>query len=82
MGFLRQEYWNGLLFPPPVDHVLSEVFSMTCPSCMSMHGMAHSLIELCKPLRPNKAVIHEGPFISLGNGFFSQLYSGKRTVWW
>ena len=20
MGFSRQEYWSGLLFPPPVDH--------------------------------------------------------------
>ena len=23
MGFLRQEYWSGLPFPSPVDHVLS-----------------------------------------------------------
>ena len=31
MGFSRQEYWNGLLFPFSLDHVLSEVFIMTCP---------------------------------------------------
>ena len=24
MGFSRQEYWNGLPFPYPVDHILSE----------------------------------------------------------
>ena len=24
MGLSRQEYWSGLLFPSPVDHVLSE----------------------------------------------------------
>ena len=25
MGFSRQEYWSGLPFPSPVDHVLSEL---------------------------------------------------------
>jgi len=25
MGFSRQEYWSGLSFPSPVDHVLSEL---------------------------------------------------------
>ena len=29
MGFLGQEYWSGLPFSPPVDHVLSELSSMT-----------------------------------------------------
>ena len=28
MGFSRQEYWSGLPFPPPVDYILSELFSM------------------------------------------------------
>ena len=32
MGFLRQEYWNGLPFPSPVDHILSDLSTMTCPS--------------------------------------------------
>ena len=27
MGIYWQEYWNVLLFPPPVDHVLSELFT-------------------------------------------------------
>ena len=27
MRFLRQEYWSGLLFPLPVDHFLSDLFS-------------------------------------------------------
>ena len=48
-----QEYWSGLPFPSPVDHVLLELFIMTHPSWVSLHGMAHSLIEL------DKAVIHE-----------------------
>ena len=29
MGFSRQEYWSGLPFPSPVDHVLSELSTMT-----------------------------------------------------
>ena len=52
MGFSRQEYWNGLPFPSPVDHVLSELSTMICLSCVALHGMAHSFIEL------DKAVVH------------------------
>ena len=29
MGFSRQEYWSGLPFPSPGDHVLSEPSTMT-----------------------------------------------------
>ena len=29
MGFSRQEYWSGLLFPSPVDHILSDLSTMT-----------------------------------------------------
>ena len=29
MGFSRQEYWRGLPFPSPVDHILSDVSTMT-----------------------------------------------------
>ena len=60
MGFLREEYWSGLPFPPPVDYVLSELFTMTCPSWGSLHSMAHSFTELQKPLCHNKAVIQAG----------------------
>ena len=35
-----------------MDHVLSELFTMTHPSWVALHGMAHSLIEL------DKAVVH------------------------
>ena len=47
-------------FPPPVDHILSELFTMTHLSWVALHLMAHSFNELCKLLRPTKAVIHEG----------------------
>ena len=32
MGFSRQKYWNGLPFPSPVDHILSDLSTMTRPS--------------------------------------------------
>ena len=32
MGFSRQEYWSGLSFPSPVDHILSDLSNMTLPS--------------------------------------------------
>ena len=51
MGFSRQGYSSGLPFPSPVDHILSDLSTMTCPS-----GWPHmawlSFIEL------NKAVVH------------------------
>ena len=52
MGFSRQEYWNGLPLPSPVDHVLSEFSTMTCLSWVALHGMAHSFIGL------DKTVVH------------------------
>ena len=52
MGFSRQEYWSGLPFPSPVDHILSKFSTMTCPSWVTLQGMAHSFIEL------DKAVVH------------------------
>ena len=52
MGFSRQEYWSGSPFPSPVDHVLSELSTMCCPSWVALHGMAHNFIEL------DKAVVH------------------------
>ena len=60
MGFSRQEYWSSLAFPSPVDHVLSELYIMTCLSWMTLHGMAHSFIELLKFFCHDMAVIHEG----------------------
>ena len=63
MRFLRQKYWSDLPVPPPVDHDLSELFTMTCPSWVALHGMAHSFIEFYKPLHHDKVMIHEGFFL-------------------
>ena len=46
MRFSRQAYWSSLPFPSLVDHVLSELSTMTRPSWVALHGMAHSFIEL------------------------------------
>ena len=59
VGFSRQEYWSGLPFPSPVDRVLSELSTMTCPSWVALHSIAHSFIEL------DKVVIYVISLVSL-----------------
>ena len=53
MRFSWQVYWGNFPFPPPVDHILSELSTMTCPYWVAIYGIAHSFIEL---LFHNKAV--------------------------
>ena len=65
MGFSRQEDWSGLLFPSPVDHVLSELSTMTHPSWVALHIMAHTFIEL------DKAVVHLIKLVSFLGLWFS-----------
>ena len=48
MGFSKQEYWSGSLFLSPVDHVLSELSTMTHLSWVALHSMVHGFIELDK----------------------------------
>ena len=38
MGFPRQEYCSGLPFPSPVDHILSDLSTMTRLSWVAPHG--------------------------------------------
>ena len=65
MGFSRQEHWSGLPFPPPEDHILSELSIMTCPSWVALHSMAHSFTEL------DKAVVHVIRLVSCLRLWFS-----------
>ena len=58
MEFSRQEYWNGLPFSSPVDHILSELSTMTHPSWVALHGIAHSFIDL------DRAVVHKIRLVS------------------
>ena len=65
MGLSRKEYWSGLPFPAPVDHVLSELSTMTHASWVAIHGMAPSFIEL------DKAVVHAIRLVSFLRLWFS-----------
>ena len=47
MGFSRQEYWSGWPFPSPVDHILSDLSTMTHPSWVAPRAWL-SFIELDK----------------------------------
>ena len=47
IGFSRQEYWSGLPFLCPVDHILSDLSTMTCPSWVATRAWL-SFIELDK----------------------------------
>ena len=58
IGISRQEYRSGMPFPSPVDHVLSELSTMTCLTWVALHSLAHSFIEL------DKAVVHVISLIS------------------
>ena len=79
MGFSRQECWSGLSFPSPVEHILSELSSMSCPSWVALHGVVHSFIE------SDKAVVHAISLISFLWLWFSFCLpsdgEGLRGLW-
>ena len=77
VGFLWQEYWSALPFPPPMDHVLSELFALTCLSWVTLHSMARSFIDLCKSLCYDKAVIHEKVLMNM---FFFNFFIFLRST--
>ena len=52
---------------------------MICPSWVALHGMPHIFIELCKPLRHEKAVIHEEGYREYFS-IFQRLWVCKHTV--
>ena len=79
MGFSRQEYWISLTFPSPVDHILSELSTMTRPFWVTPHGMAHSFIEL------EKSVVHVIRFVNFPWLLFSapfKWYQFSFPPWW
>ena len=51
-GVLKARILKWFAIPSPVDHVLSELYTMTRLSWVALQGMAHSFIEL------DKAVVH------------------------
>ena len=75
MGLSRQECWNGFPFLSPVDHILLELSTMTHPSWVALHSMAHSFIEL------DKAVIHVIHYFD-NKGLYSQRYGFSSSHVW
>ena len=69
--FCSWQYLSGLPFPSPVDHILSELSTMTRPSWVALHSMAHSFIEL------DKAVVHVISLIS-----FLIVVFILTALWW
>ena len=51
-GVLKARALKWFAFPPPVDHVLSELSTVRRPSWVVLHGVAPSSIE------SDKAVVH------------------------
>ena len=72
MGFSRQEYWSGSPLPSPVDHIFSDLYTMTCPSWVALYGMAHSFIAL------DRAVVHVISLVS----FLWLWFSVFLPCWW
>ena len=83
MGFSRQETWSGLPFSSPVDHVLSELSTMTRPSWVTLHSMAYSFIELDKAM---VHVIRLVNFLWLWFSFYLPSAGGDKRLtkasWW
>ena len=57
-GVLKATVLKWLAIPSPVDHVLSELSTMTHPSWVARHHMAHRVIEL------GKVVVHAVSLVS------------------
>ena len=83
MGFLRQDHWSGFLFPSPVDHILSGLSTMTCPSWVALCNMAHSVIELHKAgswcAQEFVCALQESLFPLVLWGFYNQILSSFKV---
>ena len=55
MGFSRQEYWSGLLFPTPGDHPNSEVQ----PASLALAGGFFTTVPPGETRRDKKAFLKE-----------------------
>ena len=82
-GLSKQECWSGLPISSPGDSILSEFLTMTHPSQVAPHSLAHSLVEL------HEGVIHAIFFGNILWWGFHSIYplvdEDKRLVeasWW
>ena len=49
MGFSWQEYWSVFPFPPPVDHILSELSNLTRLSWVALYALLHWVMQASSP---------------------------------
>ena len=49
IGFSQQEYSGGLPSPSLVDHILLELFTLTCLFWVALHHVTHSFTEFIAP---------------------------------
>lgn len=80
------------VFSPPLDHVLLELFTITCLSWIALLHMPHSFTEWPKPLCHEKAMIHEEATNVLTNQPYSFMdcqlplwlvyFQEQETHWW
>ena len=49
LGFSQQGHWGCLPFPPPVDSVLSELSTMTCPSWAAPVAWLRASVSYASP---------------------------------
>ena len=82
-GVLKARMLKWLPFPSPVDHVLSELSTMTLPFWVALHSMAHNFTEL------DKTVVHVIRLVSFLRLWFSSccplMEKDKRLMevsWW
>ena len=75
MGFSGQEYWRGLPFPSPVDHVLSELSTMTCLSWVARIPSLYRAQLIVSVL--DKTVLHAISLVSFL--WLNRLSSNKFT---
>ena len=72
IGFSRQEYWSSLPFPSPVDHILSDLFTMTDSSWVAPSAWL-SFTEL------DMALVH---VIRLAHFLWLWWWKGKKLGYW
>ena len=73
MGFSRQGYWSGLPFPSPVDHILSDLSTMTRLSRMAP--------QRGRLRQRTSAAVRSYPTSEVRGGGWEEL-SHMRGQWW
>ena len=71
-GVLKARILKWFQIPSPVDHILSDLSTITRPAWVAPHGMAYSFIEL------DKAVVHVISLVSFLDCGIEKLPYGRK----